>query len=110
MVDSNKEIGERQDRERRLQFYITFTFSNTRLLEVDGSDVGGKSSEEVGKLLSACQGTARLVVSRALHTEYDPGSPGGMVIARFKRLSASLSTQLDTQSAQTDHWRLECER
>ncbi len=103
-----------------------FPFSHSRLLEVNGRDVSTKTCKEVSEFMQTCQGTVKVVVSRLLPTEdtrrdshgggpgdegaVGVGSPSGMVIARFKRLSASLNTQLDSQSAETEHWRQQCER
>ena len=104
-----------------------FSLPHSRLLEINGRDVRSNTWREVGEFLHTCNGTVKMVVSRYLPAEENTsmdlpdypntsedgqvgGSPNGMVIARFKRLSTSLSMQLDSQSAETDHWREECER
>ena len=100
-----------------------FTFHNSeshshfpfhaRLLEINGSDVSSKTRQEVGGFLQQCCGTVQLVVGRPLPpsgTLGEAGSPSGMVIERFKKLNASLRTQLDSKSAEVEQWRQESER
>ena len=84
-----------------------------RLLEINGSDVSSKSRQEVGGFLQQCHGAVQLVVGRPLPPSGVLGaaeSPSGMVIERFKKLNASLRTQLDSRSAEVDQWRQESER
>ena len=67
----------------------------------------------MGGFLQQCHGAVQLVVGRPLPPSGALGaaeSPSGMVIERFKKLNASLRTQLDSRSAEVDQWRQESER
>ena len=99
---------------------LTKFHSRSRLLEINGIDVSSKPHREVGSFLQSYREPVKLVVSRPLSPEaleaanfpdpYGIGSPSGMVIERFKKLNASLSAQLDSQSAEVERWRQESER
>ena len=53
----------------------------------------------------------KLVLARLLDPSLVEGEDErGTVIDRYKKLSSSLSLRLDTQNAETDHWRQECNR
>lgn len=95
-----------------LESHSHFPF-HPRLLEINGSDVSSKSRQEVGGFLQQCHGAVQLVVGRPLPPSEmlgAAGSPSGMVIERFKKLNASLRTQLDSRSAEVEQWRQESER
>ena len=84
-------------------------------------DVSTMTHKDIGKLLQEVQGSIEMVVGRPLLLESvdelgvasDPsevGSPSGMVIARFKKLNASLGSKLDTKSREVEDHRTENEK
>lgn len=53
-----------------------------------------------------------MAVARLSSSELSDGEGEGQeeVIERYRKLNSSLSVRLDTQNAEVEHWRLECNR
>ena len=85
-----------------------------RILEINETDVTTASPRETSELLQRHyreQGGARIVVARLLSVEGDEeGHSLADVIERYKKLNSTLNMRLDSQNAEVDHWRQECNR
>ncbi len=85
-----------------------------RVLEINDFDVTTLSPREIKELLHRHydeEEGVKIVVARPVSTE-DTDNEGNMdtVIERYKKLNSSLSVQLESQNAEVDHWRQECNR
>lgn len=84
-----------------------------RILEVNGLNMTTKSPREVGETLQHHYlepGGLKIVVARLLNPTVMEGEDSSGVIERYKKLNSSLSVRLDSQNAEVEHWRQECNR
>lgn len=77
-------------------------------------DVTTLSPREVGETLQRHylepEGL-KIVVTRLLNpTVLEENDDSAGVIERYKKLNSNLSVRLDTQNAEVEHWRQECNR
>jgi hypothetical protein len=73
------------------------------------------SPREIGKTLQHHYlepGGLKIVVARLLNPALleKMGDDSADVIERYKKLNSSLNVRLDSQNAEVDHWRQECNR
>lgn len=82
---------------------------------MNDSDATSKSTYQMGELLQrhflSPEGL-KLVVTRPLGPEDDKDdtSMTANMMERYRNLSSTLSVRLETQNAELDHWRQECNR
>ena len=91
--------------------YITI-LSTCRILEINDTDVTTFSPRETTELLQKHyqQGGVKIAVARLLSDAADTEDGQEHVLERYKKLNSSLSVRLDSQNAETEHWRQECNR
>lgn len=71
------------------------------------------SPREVNNLLQRHYqdtGGLKVVIVRLMNSEQMKEDSSAGVIERYKKLNSSLSVRLDSQNAEVDHWRQECNR
>lgn len=72
-----------------------------------------KSPRETSKLLQhhyCSSGGLRIVVARILEDEDKKEDSSANIIERYHKLNSSLSVRLESQNAEVEHWRQECNR
>lgn len=83
-------------------------------MEINDIDVTTLSPRELNELLHRHYGEAegvKIVVARLFSSDdTDNGEGVDNVIDRYKKLNSSLSIRLESQNAEVDHWRQECNR
>lgn len=83
-------------------------------MEINDLDVTNSSQRETNELLQRYYHQEpeglKIAVARLLNSELMGEDVPTNMIERYKMLNSSLSVRIDSQNAEVEHWRQECNR